>query len=322
MTSVIDQAQAEAAAGRVAAAAALLDEAARQGDADAAFQLALWLLGGQPTPRDLPGARRALRRAVELGHRDAAPMEVALAANGAGAPADWADALALLTDLARADEGAKQQLALLAAMGLDASGGPVRRPATEQLSAAPKVSRCPRLFSPAECNYVAHLAHPLLEPAVVADPQTGRMVQHPVRTSLGAVIGPTREDLVIAALNRRIAAVSGLPWNHGEPLAVLAYRPGQEYKPHFDGLPNAANQRARTVLVYLNEGFKGGETLFMANGLKVEPRVGDAVIFDNVLADGSVDPQSRHAGLPVTDGVKWLATRWIRQRPYDPWYPT
>lgn len=319
--SPIDTATRMATAGQAVAAAAMLEEAGRRGDADAAFTLAVWALGGAPIARDLPRARRALRRAVENGHADAAPMEVALTANGAGAPPDWRGAVDLLTASQRVDPTAQAQLALLAAMDLDANGDPRQRPVAERLSSAPNVARVAKLLTPAECAHVAHVAQPLLEAAVVADPATGRMIRHPVRTSLGAVIGPTREDLVIAAINRRIAVASGLPYGHGEPLAVLAYQPGHEYKPHFDTLPHVANQRVRTVLVYLNDGFTGGETRFMANGLTVAPRAGDAIIFDTVTADGAVDQRSQHAGLPVKSGTKWLATRWIRARPYDPWNP-
>lgn len=49
------------------------------------------------------------------------------------------------------------------------------------------------------------------------------------------------------------------------------------------------------------------------------PRGGDALLFVNTLADGLPDPGSRHAGLPVTHGAKWLATRWIRRAAIDPW---
>jgi prolyl 4-hydroxylase len=308
--------------GRADEARALLEAAGDAGDAAALFTLATWWLGGHPPPRDLPTARRVLRKTVEIGHVDAALMEVALTANGTGAAADWRGALALLEIAARGDPVAAQHLTLLGAMQLDDYGMPLRIPTAEPLSTSPHVTRFAGLFNVQERNYIAHIARPLLEPAVVVNPDTGRPIEHPVRTSLGTVIGPTRENLVIAALNRRIAAISGTDVRHGEPLAVLAYSPGQEYRPHFDALPQTANQRMKTVLVYLNEGFEGGETLFVANGLKVAPRAGDAILFDNATPNGEVDPHSRHAGLPVIRGTKWLATRWIRALPYDPWNPS
>ena len=97
------------------------------------------------------------------------------------------------------------------------------------------------------------------------------------------------------------------------------YAPGQQYRPHLDTLPNADNQRIRTAILYLNANYQGGETAFPLLGFTVAPCVGDLLVFDNVDASGLPDPRSRHAGLPVTGGTKWVATRWIRARPVSPW---
>ena len=78
------------------------------------------------------------------------------------------------------------------------------------------------------------------------------------------------------------------------------------------------NPRALTALVYLNEDYRGGETRFIETGLDVKGRTGDALIFRNILANGDPDPASRHAGLPVLEGVKYLASRWIRQSRWVP----
>ena len=166
---------------------------------------------------------------------------------------------------------------------------------------------------------MATVAADLLEPSSIVDPHTGRARPDPVRTSDAAVIGPVRENLVIRALNLRIAAASGTAVEQGEALAVLRYSPGQRYHPHHDALPGAANQRLWTMLVYLNQGYGGGETVFPATGLSVRGRSGDGLLFRNCGAEGGIDAMARHAGQPVTAGTKWLCTRWIRQRPIDPW---
>ncbi|MBB3691620.1 2OG-Fe(II) oxygenase [Sphingomonas sp. BK580] len=315
----VDEAERLAAAGQAVAAAKRLAVAARAGDADAAMLLAVWLLRGTPLRRDLAAARIWLRRAVEIGHVDAALTEVALTANGTGAPGDWPRALTLLRAAAASDPVAAAQLALVEAMALDAAGLPTHLPDPVPLSTTPRVVRFPALLTAAECAHLAGVGAALLEPARVIDPRTGAWVAHPIRTSDGGAIGPTREDLVVRAINARVAAISGTRVEQGEPLTVLRYRPGQEYRPHLDTIQGAANQRIVTVLLYLNQGFGGGETHFPEPGVTVTPRGGDALLFANTGADGRPDPSSRHAGLPVTHGAKWLATRWIRATPVDPW---
>jgi prolyl 4-hydroxylase len=307
------------AAGQVRDAITVIEQAVRSGSVGAVFRLAVWKLAGTPVLRDLPGARTLLRQAASLGNQDAALIEIALTANGSGAPVDWARARALLDAAAETNPLAAEQRTLLGKMALTDDGTPSDLPPARTIGTHPDVQHIAQLFTQAECLHIAQCAVDMLQPAVVADPRTGRNVPNPVRTSHGAVIGPTRETLVVQALNRRLAAATGTDWRQGEALSVLRYQPGQQFRPHVDALPATANQRIRTVLVYLNDGFSGGATYFVHNALRVVPRVGDAVIFDNVRTDGSIDPMSQHAGEPVTSGVKWLATRWIRARQFSVW---
>ena len=123
------------------------------------------------------------------------------------------------------------------------------------------------------------------------------------------------ENPAVHALNRRIAAASGTDVAQGEPLQVLRYRPGGEYKPHFDAIPGFANQRILTMIVWLNEDYEGGETMFAKTGAKFKGRTGDALLFRNALPDGTRDPDAGHAGLPVTRG------READRQPLDPRAP-
>ena len=303
--------------GELAAASRALEAATD--DVEALAMLANWLMVGKPLPRDLPRARALLSRAAAIGHVDAALMVVAFTANGTGGAADWPAALRLLEIAAAGDPIAAEQLGLMRAMRLKPDGSPAGRPASRRLSDRPDVRHFPGLFSPAECAHVASVAADLLEPSMIIDPVTHRARPDPVRTSDAAVIGPARETLVVQALNRRIAAASDTDIAAGEPLTVLRYAPAQQYRLHHDALPGAANQRAWTMLVYLNEGYGGGETGFPANGLQFQGRGGDGLLFANLDSDGAIDHAAQHTGLAVTAGVKWLCTRWIRQRRHDPW---
>jgi prolyl 4-hydroxylase len=146
------------------------------------------------------------------------------------------------------------------------------------------------------------------------------MVPHPIRSSDGAAFGVFDEDLVVNAINRRIAAASGTRTIAGEPLQMLRYRPNGEYRAHLDALPRGGNQRVLTMIVYLSDRYKGGETQFPRIGLTFRGRTGDALLFRNVSTEGKPDPLSLHAGLPVTRGEKLIATRWIRQDEFT--YPS
>jgi prolyl 4-hydroxylase len=319
MSAASDQATRLIASGQTAQAISMLEQAGKSGDVDALYLLAVHRLAGEIAPRDLASARSLLQRARTIGHVDAALMEIALTANGSGGKPDWHAALRLLEEAAGKDPLAEKQLELVRAMSLAKDGSPASLPVGSALSDRPRLVLFRNFATRAECEHIAGAAAPHLQRSVVADPVTGALKEHPIRTSDGALIGPAREDLVLGAINRRIAAISGTDYAQGEPLTVLRYAPGQQYRPHLDTLPDAANQRVMTVIIYLNEGFGGGETVFVNLGARIKPRGGDAILFDNCTPDGKPDARSAHAGMPVTAGSKWIATRWIRARPLDLW---
>lgn len=308
------RAQALARDGRVADAVNLLGSSAVRGDADALFELAVWRFSGEFIPRDLRLARGLFEKAGQAGHSDGQRVFNAFLANGTGGQRQWRDALGLLGARADQDPDAARQVYLISAMAIDDAGDPTHVPEGLTLSTEPRVASFPRFFTADECSYLAQAAQPMLTPSTVVDPWTGALVANPIRTSDAAAFSLALETPVIHALNRRIARASGTTPPQGEPLQVLRYRPGQEYKLHSDALPGADNQRIATFLVYLNAGFEGGETDFPQARLTVTARTGDGLLFFNALSDGRPDPAAWHAGRPVRSGEKLLASRWIRAR--------
>lgn len=293
--------------------------AAARGDPEALHNLALWHVFGQPVPRDFAAARLLFGRAGEAGHRQAALTHAVFVALGAGAAPDWRTAFALLEKAAQADPAAAQQIELLAAMPLTPDGRPQSLPAPRTLSTSPKVGVVDTLFTPAECAHVIALSQPAMRPSIVVDSLTGRQIPNPIRSSFDTVLGPIQQDLVVHALNVRVAAATGTDVDQAEPLVVLRYEGGQQYRLHHDCLAGEPNQRIATAIVYLNDGYTGGETRFPMLDIAVKGREGDLLSFANTLPDGRVDERSRHAGQPVDRGVKWICTRWIRRARFDPW---
>lgn len=316
---ILQRADALLAAGNRAAAVEIVSSAATSGNAASLRQMALWHVYGDPLPRDFAAARRLFERGGAAGDREAARIHAVFMALGAGGPGDWGEAVSLLRKAAALDPVAAAQCALLGSMALSANGDPASAASIRPIAESPRLGIVRGLCTPAECVHIAAVAAPRMVPSMVTDPRTGRLIPHPIRTSEGAVLGPIQQDLVVEAINRRIAAASGTRVEQGEPLTVLRYAPGQEYRLHHDCLPGERNQRVVTAILYLNDGYGGGATAFPAAGCEVQGRTGDLVVFGNTLPDGHVDERSRHAGLPVTRGEKWVATRWIRQHDFDPW---
>ena len=218
------------------------------------------------------------------------------------------------------DRKSAGQLALLEAMELTEEGDPKSLPPQERLSDRPEVIAFRAFLSPDECRYLIDAAAPAFQPAAVghvAGGMGGHVVPR-IRTCDVAAFPWVAENPVIHAINRRIAAASGTAADWGEPLQILRYRPGQEFKPHRDCTEDIENQRVWTMLIYLNDGYTGGETEFLQTGLKVRGNTGDALLFRNADDAGRPDMSTLHAGLPVLTGEKFLASRWIRQKRYGP----
>ena len=181
------------------------------------------------------------------------------------------------------------------------------------------------IYSHEECEYVIELAAPFLLPSFTIHPGTGKSIHNEFRTSHGWSFHPTQEDIPLLQVKERLARQTGMTVNHAEPLSILRYRAGQEYKAHFDFIDPGSGeagqeidqngQRGTTIFSYLQTVAAGGETEFPRLQVRVAPRQGRAVMFRNTKDNGDPDLESLHASLPVIEGEKWLATLWFRDRP-------
>jgi prolyl 4-hydroxylase len=187
----------------------------------------------------------------------------------------------------------------------------------------PRVIVLGGFMSDAECDQIIALAGPRMARSETVDNVTGGSEVNVARTSRGMFF-ERGETGVIDRVERRIAAMLGWPVENGEGLQVLHYKPGAEYKPHYDYFdpvhPGSASilkrggQRVGTLLMYLNTPRKGGGTTFPDVGLEVAPIKGNAVWFSYDRAH--VNTKSLHGGAPVIEGEKWVATKWLRVREF------
>jgi prolyl 4-hydroxylase len=300
-------------AGRVDEGVHMLRTVASSRDPKAMYLLARLTWSGNMVPQDPVRGRLLFEYAAGLGHGPANVLVTNLLASGIAGRRDWAMAVERLAVEGRQLPDRLAALKLIQAMDLDAEGDPRTIPEPVRLSDEPDVRMFNGLLTSAECSYLISVGEPLFRPSLVYD-DSGREVRDTIRTSDGTGIYWLIEDPAIHALNRRIARATGTTYDQGEPLQLLRYVPGQEYRPHFDYLEAVDNRRPWTALVYLNDDYEGGATRFVRTGLEVRGNTGNVLVFGNAGADGKRDPLSQHAGLPVTAGKKYLATRWIRER--------
>jgi prolyl 4-hydroxylase len=309
------QAMQLARAGRTNESLEMIGGLASAGHPDALFTLADCCWRGVGVAQDFARARGLFKAASDAGQPMGIRAWTNLLSSGIGGARQWPEALIRLEQEARTDELRKRMFEVIRRMELDENGDPVAIRPAEWTSDRPDIRLFRGAFTPQECDFLILLAEPTYERSLVI--MDGIDVPDPIRTSDGSTIHWLIEDPATHAINRRIAALSGTSVDQGEPLHILRYRPGQQYHPHHDWLP-PPNRRVMTVLIYLNEEYRGGETAFVKTGLKVRGRKGDAIVFVSSLPDGNLDPLSEHAGLPVTGGTKYLASRWIRERRHVP----
>jgi len=140
-------------------------------------------------------------------------------------------------------------------------------------------------------------------------------------------------DLVSHLMHRVAALFSAtgmeVSARHIEPLQLVRYAATERFGPHHDyheynadgklGSSVQGEQRAFTVLVFgatLGPD-AGGETYFPNLDVSVAPRLGDALVWANVGADGAPNPRSLHEGRPPAAGNGKLAINvWVCDREF------
>jgi len=192
----------------------------------------------------------------------------------------------------------------------------------------PRIQVLPSVLSQSECSDLIQLAlHQGMTAASVVSDIDASTKTHEGRTNSTAFFRP-RELPFIRIIEERLSELTHWPSNFAEGLQVQRYLKGQRYTPHYDWFdPNAAGsakhlefggQRLATTIVYLQNASAGGSTYFPRLGLTLSPTAGDAIFFQNVDPTGFPDSDTLHAGEPVEDGVKIIATYWQRAGSTDP----
>ena len=170
----------------------------------------------------------------------------------------------------------------------------------------------------AECRALIALIDGERRPSTIADPNGDEAFRTSETCDLDA------GEPVVRALEARLLALTGIDPAHGEPLQGQRYAVGQEFKPHTDYFTpggqdyerfcSVAGQRSWTCMVYLNAVEAGGGTRFKHIGKTFQPEPGTLLAWNNRRPDGSVNPATLHHGMKVRRGVKYVITKWYREK--------
>ncbi|MBH0231510.1 2OG-Fe(II) oxygenase [Halobacillus yeomjeoni] len=177
----------------------------------------------------------------------------------------------------------------------------------------PKIVVLGNVVSDAECEELIRLSKDRINRSKIGS----RHEVSDIRTSSGAFLP---EDDITSRVEKRMAQIMNVPVEHGEGLHILNYKPGQEYKAHYDYFKpkhnGTHNPRISTLVLYLNDVEEGGETYFPNMNLSISPQKGMGVYFEYFYSDPSINERTLHGGSPVITGEKWAATMWVRRKQY------
>ena len=187
----------------------------------------------------------------------------------------------------------------------------------------PRVVVFGSLLSHAECDELIEMARERLVRSRVVNVDSGADELHEARTSEGTYFHRGSAP-IFQRIEARIAALLDWPIENGEGLQVLRYGVGAQYKPHYDyfdplhpgmrSILKRGGQRVASVVMYLNTPHSGGATIFPDAKFEVGAIRGNAVFFSYDRPHPMT--RSLHGGAPVTQGEKWVATKWLREGPH------
>lgn len=172
-----------------------------------------------------------------------------------------------------------------------------------------------------ECRLVQEIAYKKLKPSTISGEMTGKLANY--RTS--------RTCMLSSAMDKRVAQIEAMLWQGlspqvggAEAVQAQLYSRGEEYKAHCDYFAPGTEsfkkhggnggQRTWTLMVYVMAPERGGETHFPKLDLCFKPVRGKAVLWNNLLTDGRVNPQMLHQAMPVQKGTKLILTKWFRTK--------
>ena len=291
---------------------AVIEAAAAREEADALCTLATLRAAGAWTKPSWPEALDLLQRAAELGSTDARTQLCLLSGDRTlAANVRWG--------VERAEARWRRLKESIDLKAWVTPSPPV------QVCESPRVWIAENFATPELCEWLVARAGGRFKPALMRDVTTGVAKALDSRTCSDFVFDIVEGGLVMLLLRIKISNVTSIPVPHMEPPQIFHYLIGEEIKPHHDFLFDGTRgygadgsyqgDRLATFLLYLNDGYEGGDLEFPKGNYRYKGKAGDGIFFAS-QRDGKPDPTSLHAASPVTRGEKFILSQWIHDRPF------
>ena len=322
---------------------ASLERAARSGDASAAARLGLRYLTARDVAADPARGIALVEQAAKAGDAQGLHLAATIASSSFWRARNWDQAFYFLMRAAEAGHGPSQiSLRILAGgpSGKNVEGEDwanmhsaidlaswVAPPELRMIREAPRIQAIEKFAPPAACDWLIAQAKGRMSRATIYDKATGGTTEDYRRTNSQCDLDIETIGVLTFVLRGRIGAITQRQDVAMEVPKILHYAPGETFAVHFDYLDPAEpayaheltvrGQRTDTFLIYLNDDFSGGETSFPEIELSHLGAKGDALLFRNVDDAGAPDHDTMHAGMPPTSGEKWVFSQWIREFPRE-----
>lgn len=196
-----------------------------------------------------------------------------------------------------------------------------------RLDAAPGVERMPAdkiqfytrpgFLPPSECDRLVAMIDARRRPSTVLSDTSGAEF----RTSESCDMD--RWSPEVQPVDESIAALLGIDPANGETMQGQRYAPDQFFRAHHDYFNESESywprmkitggQRTWTAMIYLNDVPEGGATWFPRAGVRVAPKKGLLLAWNNMNPDGSPNEDTQHEGMAVQRGTKYIVTKWFRE---------
>ena len=294
----------------------VLAGATQNGDEIAKTVLGKRLLVGDRSPYLPREGASFIMEAAQAGVAEAVSVIAVFQATGIFQEKNWPQAINTLTHAAiLGSELAREQLILLSNAG-DPTSKPalisnneaeywqslataisleqwINEPAGQVINDEPMVKVFPELLSAPICRWLIRLSASRLKPALVYDASKRENYQSETRTNSIAEFNLVENELLHFLIQQKMSAACGIPMTQMEGTAILNYtnlvRKFQIILiswilPCLIMTGNKDNgQRIITFLIYLNDDYEGGETVFTELDLSYKGNTGDGMFFVNAL---------------------------------------